>query len=331
MKAKQLSEKVINLIRENFDLFKETSKDIQIKCPYCGGSIKNKRKPTLYISKYPVSGTFVFHCFRASCGVKGTLYQFLADFGLLKYLDPDELVSYITPTKQDSQDVQKLKQEDLTRVVIEDNVLDPIKERYILSRLRLKTLPDFIRRTVITNLGKLLPYSTYELSDKLKRYLVSNFVGFRSYHRYFVICRNIDSRSDFRYFMLRLNNGIDYYCTSPQMNNMVCTKQGCIVLAEGVFSLLAGYFRLVESNFLSKSDQVLLCSTNGAKVVRFKSAYEFCIYNFGTPDWKVVILSDSDIKPEHYVRLFNKRITVCYNKLGNDFADYPCELEIYHI
>ena len=327
----QLSEKVIALVRENFELFKETSKDIQIKCPYCGGSTRHRRKPTLYISKYPVSGTFVFHCFRASCGVKGTLYQFLADFGLLKYLDPHEIASYITPVKSSNQTKQEVKQRDLIRIVREERKLDPVKERYVLSRLRLTRLPDFIKRTIVTNLAEIIPYSTYELSDKLKQYLANNFVGFRSYHRYFVICRNIDARSDFRYFMLRLSNGIDYYCTSPQMNRMLCTHPGYIVLAEGVFSLLSGYFRLVESGLLKLNDQVLLCSTNGAKVSRYKSAYDFCVYNFGIPDWNVIILSDSDIKPEHYTNLFRQRVTVCYNRRGNDFADYPCEVEVYHV
>ena len=326
----QLSEKVIALIRENFDLFKETSKDIQIKCPYCGGSTRHRRKPTLYISKYPIKGTFVFHCFRASCGVKGTLFQFLSDFGLLKYLEPNETTSYILPTTKPVAN-SRSTQHNLDSIVKEESVLDPVKERYILSRLRLTKLPSFVKRTVITDLSQIVLYSVYDISERLKQYLVSNFVGFRSYHKYFVICRNIDAKSDFRYFMLRLSNGIDYYCTSPQMNQLMCTQPGYIVLAEGVFSLLSGYFRLLESKLLNESSQVLLCSTNGAKVTRYKSAYEFCVYTFGIPDWDVIILSDSDVRPEHYIGLFNKKISVCYNRKGNDFADYPCEVEVYHV
>ena len=325
---------VFSLLKEYFGRYKENDKELQVRCFYCGDSRSKPNKMSLYISKKPVEpyNTYMFHCFRASCGMSGTLLELLTDTGLInspkitkdiiKQLTPSSKPiatnksSIITPSVNTYQKLQQIhKHEDIFNY----------KLQYVKGRLKLNIIPDYISKTIITNVQPFLKYSRNEISDQLKQYLITNFVCFRTYKFGKLICRNIDNNSSFRYYNIHLNNIRDYYITSPELNNLSLLSNGTLILAEGIFTLLHGYHYLLQNtNLVQLSNNVLLAATGGGgNSLAFYNLLKFMIFNFGVIDWDILVLSDLEIPLEHYKvlkQLTLKNITVLYNKSG-DFGD----------
>jgi len=338
---------VFDILKEYFGRYKENNKELQVRCFYCGDSRSKPNKMSLYISKEPVEpyNTYMFHCFRASCGMSGTLLELLRDTELINRPEiTKDILKQLTPKFNNDALSKQVSDKPHKSVSLQKKLLSLIKNNeeysykltYVQQRLQRNIIPDYILKTIVTDIRPFLPYARNEIKESLKNYLINNFVCFRTYKLNKLICRNIDHTSNFRYYNIQLNNGIDYYVTSPQLNQLSLIKKGTVILAEGIFTLLHGYDYLTKHKDLINlnSDNIILAATGGGgNATAFYNLFKFLCLNFGVIDWDIVILSDLEVSPEQYSRLRNlsvNKISVLYNAKG-DFGDINIQPSLFTI
>lgn len=322
---------ILNVIKDNVSLYKESATELQIRCPYCGDSKSNKRKCSMNISKYPIEkygNLNVFHCFRAGCGAAGTLYSLINDLGFIDLLSDEQRKFLLSKRKKKFGNIRNNSIK-FSRRIFELNK-DDKKIEYVKSRLGVDEIPEFI-------LSKLVTHVNYNESFNVRRelvdYLNSKFVGFKTYDESKIIFRNIENGNDFRYYTFRLSQSIDYFIASPLYYNINLLKPGLIVMAEGIFSVLRGYLYILNSGIVNTKN-IILGATLGGVTMSYMNLYNFIVHTFGIPDWRVYILSDSEIPLDRY-RVFSKNIfggvKILYNDGKLDFGEDRGNISIFNL
>lgn len=310
--SSKLSE-ALDFIRSRCTIKKETSTDLIVRCIFCGDSTKHRNSAHLYISTRPVNGVFMYHCFRAECGATGTLVD------LLRYLDykidKDLIYEIYQASKSSSDKIGYVRYEDID-VGRQSKFYDTYKYKidYIKDRLCLDDIPQWILNTVVVDFGFL---SGREKPGFISR-LNTSYVGFLFYDKTALCCRCIDSTGP-RYLTIKLKDKIKYYCTSPRLDELNLLENGTIVMAEGVFTLISGYMKILSQ--IDIGSNVLLVAVNGFG--NYARVYQQVISDFLNPEWDVIILSDCDVKPSDYRRILNRiksKVSLIYPNDG-DFAD----------
>jgi len=328
---------ILEIIKDNF-YHRESSNDLQIRCPYCGDSRSNPRTCSLYISKKPVGkyNTYVYHCFRASCKAKGTLYDLLLDLGLLSQLNKEQ-ISFLLTNYNKHKLHGKLNYNDTDNKIIGKNFIlktyssdskNDEKINYIKKRLGIDYIPKFLKKYIVTHVEVKKYSSDFKIKPYILKMINKTFVGFKTYNGSKIIFRNVNadmnSHMKIRYYNLRLKPEVDYFIITPNSNVFNPLKKGKIFLAEGIFSLLHGYFGILRKNIINHNDNLLLGATLGGSVKTFNLLYNYIVYTFGVPDWDVFILSDTDININMY-KSFSKNVignlNILYNHGKNDFGE----------
>ncbi|MEM3859150.1 MAG: hypothetical protein QW478_07045 [Candidatus Micrarchaeaceae archaeon] len=298
----KLDNEIIELLKKNSSSSKETGNELIIRCPYCGDS-SNPNKQHLYVKTVTDELSFPFHCFR--CDTSGNLIKLLKDMNIF---DVRLMSKLINSTHYSNYKFDESKPKSFSY----SSKIDPIKAKYITDRLKLETLPEYISKFIVTD------FSNYDtLSDGMKFILNQNYVGFATFNKKKIICRNTKNDNDYnRYITIRADNELDFFATIPDKINLL--SEGKIVVAEGIFTLLAGYLKL--RNDLKLNNTILVAG--GGK--SYLKAVKFAMYYFGVPDWDIYILADSDVNKSffknQFISLKSRTIKILYND-KNDFCD----------
>jgi len=293
-------------------LVNETNNEYVIRCPYCGDSKKNLQKGHLNISKtIPV-----FRCVR--CEESGSIQKLLFDLNGVKY----RLKTLVKPDR-----LNHLKEIKFTNTKILDKKsfiipeLDlntfKYKHRYLYSRILNKKILDSIKDNMIYDLRlfvELNNISIPEEKNNLFTFLHNNFIGFLSYNHSTVIFRNIDSSSDFRYYIWKLDDFLNDFFLLEKLTEE--KKEVNLVVGEGIFDIINAY--TYEKNvdlFVNASGKLF------ERAIKFVMINK-CITYFN----KIIILGDDDVPLLYFKKLakkiknISKSIELWFNTDGHDFG-----------
>jgi len=307
----------IDDLRENLgDPVKVKAKNIITRCPWCEYK-KVKRHYHLYISlEAPI-----FHCFY-ECGEGGNIRKFLKK---IEGHDVSDRFVDIEKVKENQKRVSltPMKKEELVvKVPTLDEKRFTYKTFYMKKRLKFANIYLKDIKGLVFDINEFITMNEIVISPSLfriKDYLHSNFVGFLTEHSSLLMLRNIDHKSNFPFFKLRIQERpfLDYY--KLRGNNPVSNK---VVLAEGIFDIFSEH--IFDSLNIKDSVRLYACalSSNYDSLIRSLVFYEQVF----RPE--VIVLSDKGV--EKYYKKFKERnnhivesLSVYYNQRGKDFADTP--------
>lgn len=296
----------------------EKGNDIVCWCPHC---INKATKPHLYISKVVP----IFRCFRAGCGYKGTVDKLIKDltgFGQFeKFVDKtlvEENNSFISTQKRQKEEKVKYTLPDVNNDMFQAKVLF-LKDRMKQPGLNVCNIPN-----LILDVKSFFYINNIQINNtKFERffdYLCTNFVGFLTEFHSTLILRNIDTKSDFRYYKIKLfdTNFLDYY-RIPGGD----IRSNKVVVSEGTFDVLAEHYYNTTELLDDCAFYAAAASADYSALLKSFTIYED-LYKMD-----VHVLSDIDVNKSYYDRLKKQdhhiidRLTVYYNKNGKDFGTIP--------
>jgi len=316
----------IDMLKETLgDPIKITNKNIICRCPWCEMGMDEDHYH-LWISKHAP----IFNCFH--CGetspAKGPITKLIA-----KITGQDSFDKYVDKTK-----IEEMRK---TAVSVENKVIEkqplkypefnenifPYKTEYLKNRLKyadieLSTLPG-----VVFDISMFCHINNIVLDSVVSANLThfqNNFVGFITENHTTLILRNIDPKSEFRYYKFKFGESrfLDYYKLSG-----VKPESTHIVLGEGIFDIYSDYI----FNLTGLKDSVAFYASANSN--KYMSVINSILYHEQIFRPNIHILSDKGIELDfykrvaYYLRYCLESMTVYYNKLGKDFNDTPCEVE----
>lgn len=306
---------------------KVTSTNIICPCPWCEYG-KRGDHYHLYISlKDPI-----FNCFHAGCNTSGFISKLI---NKIEGTDSSVVDKYI-----DLKSLKKSKPKAITskKSSIQIPELDvdqfPYKKLYMSKRFKFSRNIDMRNVTgLIFDFFKFMEINKLSIPEtdknyKLQFYIQTNFVGFVTNNRSYIIFRNIDDNSEFRYWKFTINEKtkfLDYY--RIQGNN----SGKYIVLAEGIFDIYSQYL----FDFLEKKSDIIMYACSASS--NYENLIKSIVFNEQIFRLNLLILSDDNIPLKYYEQLkkYNKHIiesmSIYYNKTGKDFNDLPVILNEFKI
>ena len=136
-------DEIINFLLDQPMARKSVSgKELTMRCPFCGDSVKSKMSTNFYINIDQDSDTFLcYKCFRSSCNVSGIVDQyFLERLGFSKYECIRDLNSYMIQKNRSSKNIKRYKnkiRKELYNVINTKNEISDRKLDYINNRMGL--------------------------------------------------------------------------------------------------------------------------------------------------------------------------------------------------
>jgi len=317
----------IDYLKRHLGSVKITTKNIVVPCIYCEYPLKKDH----YHLHIGLDQPF-FHCFHGGCDESGTLKKLISK--IHGYDISNKFVD-----KKHFENLQQKKLEQLDKIY-KDFILPPLDEhRFPLKRMSMKKRLKFLDLPLeridglIFDIDAFLSINKIWVTDKLAKllpFLQKNFVCFLMHNGGYLMFRNIDKNSQFRYYKYELQDTpfLDYYMLKGQN-----PKSNKIVLAEGIYDILTErYF-----DHLNIVNNVkLYASVGSASYVNLMKSIIFHEKIF-TPTW--VFLSDNGIHLNYYRKIKRNNpylflrgdSLVYYNKNGKDFNDTPVIAEKFII
>lgn len=311
--------------------FTTDGRELRMRCPYCGDSVKHANSTHLYIKIYRESTNepFPFYCQR--CQIKGLVNDDF--FKRLNINDVDLKLKLIKINHLASKTIKKYKKVEKRNLVIPNNYIDDRQNRtklnYINTRLGInlsyKDLKDY---KIVLNLYDLLdtnnvqnltcPVEKADVYDK-------NFVGFVSYDNNYLIQRNLSRQvlPDVRYNNYNIFNNHDnakkFYVIPTTVDTM--SDKFKLVLAEGSFDILGVFHNVYDGKC---PPNTIFASING---VGYLQVVTQMLKITTILDYELEIYSDNDQTLEMFKSLKRdlkelapKRIKVFYNTIEKDYG-----------
>jgi hypothetical protein len=310
------SNNFLNYLEDRLGHVKTTSKNYIVPCPWCEVN-KKQDHYHLYIS----IDTPIFHCFHAGCEQKGTLKKLLQKIEGYditdKFVDKEKIKKFAT------QKINLIKQESKIQIPTLNTDNFKLKETYLKGRLKYTRIPTESIKGLVFDINQFIEMNQIPVDPTLFRirdYLQSNFVGFLTENKSTLICRNINSQDEFRYYKLKVAQTYfpDYYKLKGDNKN-----SNTVVVAEGIFDIFTEYLFDSTNNKQNCSLYATALSANYAQLLKSIA------FNEGIYRMNVVVLSDRGIERDTYKKLKNynihiiDKLTVYYNENGKDFNVTP--------
>lgn len=301
---------------------KISSKNIVCRCPYCEYK-QNKKHYHLYISlEAPM-----WHCFHNDCQKSGSIRKLCEKLEGIdsseKFIDKEKIKEI---QKHDIKiSVPKDRKEIYLPEINEDQF--KLKSLYLKGRLKysVQNLKDV--KGLIFDSDKFINQNNIFLDENLKRirsYLQSNFVGFLTEGESVVVFRNIDEKSEFKFFKLFIEptRFLDYY--KLHGGNYYSNH---VVIAEGIFDI---YNEHIFDYTSLKKDVKLYAA---ALSTSYDSLIKSLVFNEKIYKIDVSVLSDRGIDLSYYkkIKKWNSHIInkmdIYYNRNAKDFGETPISVE----
>jgi hypothetical protein len=319
---------LFEVLKERLDFCKKTtnSREIIIRCPYCGDS-SEKHHGHFYIKN---EEPFPAMCHR--CGYR-TGYL---SINLIKDLDiiSPTLIQLSSTLKKNLKFISNTISEaptgfakyTLNYKAQEETDLTAYKLDYIQKRLGIdltfesalsefKLILDFASVFEENSLEKF--YTMDNKLEKLLNELHDHCVGFLTFDHSHIIFRNLRADAPFRYYaynLFNLSKELANFYVIPNSIDLLADTE--IYLAEGPFDILGIYFHLLKRN----KGNAILATANG-KYYR-RTILHF--YRLGFLDSPINIYSDADVDISYFKKLkreiFFPNLNVYYNNIGKDYG-----------
>lgn len=321
-----------------------SGKELSMRCPFCGDSVKSSTSTNFSINIDPESNRFLnYQCFRSSCLTKGVVDQdFLDRLGFVKYDCIRELNNFLRVRNKQSGNKKyrgRIRKE-LSNVLNTSSKISNKKLEYINNRLGLDlSFKDLYDLKINLSLSDLLRINEVSIPKGKEFYYdaLSNYgVSFISAYNDYVIIRDISKSGKLhkRYTNINIFDNYDNvtkaYCI-PTKLNLLSTEPTVINITEGAFDILGVYYHLdIDRNY----ENQLFLAASGAGIVNVIYHY---IKQYGLINIKINIFSDSDVSVDKYKKLkkikellFNFDVTIYYNTIKKDFGVKKDEINLIH-
>jgi len=309
----------LEYLEENLGKPKVNVKNIICKCPWCDVG-RTTSKDHLWISvEAPI-----FNCFRAGCKQSGVVSKLLSKIegrdSSGKYVDQSMIRSFAKKQLKLKKSIFRPRRfilPDLQENIFQAKALYT-RQRFKFAKPHLKTI-----KGLIFDINRFFEMNGIELSEKeegMKQYFHTNFVGFISEYHTNLVLRNVDKKSGFRYYRMKIQQYplTDYY--KIDTGNHLSTH---VVLAEGIYDISTEH--IFDSLGLKHEVRLYAATISSSYLSLLKSiAFHEQIFR-----QDVHILSDDDVDLSYYRKLkyYNKHLintlTVYYNRSGKDFNVTP--------
>lgn len=321
------NEEFLKYLEINLGPIKMNPKNIIVPCPWCDVGTGTS-KSHLWISMHDP----IFHCFRGGCNQSGLIRKLTE-----KIEGNDTSAAYVNQERVKHFKVEKVKFEknvykpkNITIPTLNEDMFK-LKSLYINQRLKFNNIPLSTIPGLIFDVNELIRINNIQLPEKVIRfqdYLHTNFVGFLTENNSCVSLRNIDSKSEFRYYKLDLQPSqlLDYYKLFGYKRD-----SNHIVMAEGIFDIYTEHIYNVLGLKNKARAYIAALSTS------YAAAIKSVIFNEQIFRPIIHILSDKEIPIKYYEKImkYNKHLIesmhVYYNKTGKDFNDTPINISCTNI
>lgn len=298
------------------------SKEIVVRCTFCGDSVHDPYKGHMYIQNYP---PYKFHCFK--CETSGVVNpNFLRRLDISDYL----LTSHIK--KENSKFMKKMnykygndlqflmnkkkivfpqpKQEDLFKKEYMEDRLGILLNEEDTSKYKLiYSIHDFIKENKFTN---------FKLTNQTN-FLDKNSLGFLSYDKSNIVFRNIQNTEN------RYTN----FCMFPELEgkktymikNSIDTSRRVynLILTEGIMDIVGVY-----NHLYNKEDEGNIFIANCGK--SYKISIDL-MKKLSILNANINIYSDQDVNSNFYRNLMSidpyfrlNGMNIYYNNIEKDFG-----------
>lgn len=300
---------------------KETSKNLIIKCPYCGDkkSRSGHQHAHCYVSVNENNPTY--HCFY--CDTAGPITKLLYDITGKSSSDIIQVANNFgyKATRAIKPEAIKTKKYQLPESLSIDKF--GLKAKYMIKRtfgkIDIETIPNLIFDVdEFFKINGIKPNIDLGLSKWETELLHHNYVVFLSKHHTMLYCRNInkETKIPFRKIPLQKSNfeHLDYY--EIDLNH---PNSDTLILSEGNFDILGCYaYNSLKLN--SKANVYASGCTFSYGELLKSVCFDRSVYRAN-----VYVLSDNDKKEYHYRNFIKnavtaKSINIVYNRFGKDFG-----------
>lgn len=333
-----------------------SSKEIESVCPFCLGSPSNPRKRQFYINT--IEPPYLYHCFR--CGESGTLAKLIINFFDTQQVDKSALLSIIGKQKSNSLQITSNNFIDLA-------TLNRLIE--VLGNRRLKTVEDLLSNDVFcTQCRNYIIKRTFSLEEirqlaDVYNNAVSNLfssflccrhlsyilqedcsgnIGILTKNKTLLQLRNY-LNTEYKYklvkvvYMVHDNRAFKVMKDFPLfvLTTKEKNKPVALLIAEGIFSLYGGFFKLFKSMRLAKYSTIYGTCSLGKEL--FTQNFEWLtkfVFIYDTIDNRtdVYVLCDSDVPIDFFrskkmnfalANMLLRKATFLYPpKKHKDFGEY---------
>lgn len=316
---------LIQDILENVKPSYYKNKELNVRCAFCGDSIKNASSAHLSIRIDPNDDQpLVFRCLRCeSTGIFNG--NTLTMIGMYSGTDSTNLERYnrLACKKHGLFVTKKGLNLKLPELEINDNVL--LKHKYIEDRLGTKIdIEELHQNKVVYDFLGLLKRNhlkkVYGSPDHIKA-LQHDHVGFLSAKNDFINFRDISGNHK-RYYIYKILRSLDStgkFYIIPNKINPFDEGIKTINLAEGVFDILGIYYNLLNKY----NHNTLYASINGSG---YLNVIKYILEQGLLCDVNINIFSDADRAPDYYKNMvktlmpFVNDIRLFYNEIGKDYG-----------
>lgn len=325
MNSREFKLELIQEIMENIKPSYYKNKELNVRCVFCGDSIKNANSAHLSIRIDPDDDQpIVFRCLRCnSTGIfNGTTMTMI---GLYSNTNSTNLERYnrLSCKKHGLSISKKGLNLKIPKLKINDNVL--LKHKYIEDRLGIKIdIEELHNNKIIYNFVDLLKYNNiqkiYGTEQHIKD-LQYDHVGFLSARNDFINFRDITGKHK-RYYIYKIMRSMDTtgkFYIMPNKIDPFNDDIKTINIAEGVFDILGIYY-----NILNKYKyNTVYAAINGSG---YLNVIKYILEQGLLCDVNINIFSDNDRPPDYYKNMvktltpFVNDIRLFYNSIGKDYG-----------
>lgn len=325
MNSREFKLELIQEIMENIKPSYYKNKELNVRCVFCGDSIKNANSAHLSIRIDPDDDQpIVFRCLRCnSTGIfNGTTMTMI---GLYSNTNSTNLERYnrLSCKKHGLSISKKGLNLKIPKLKINDNVL--LKHKYIEDRLGIKIdIEELHNNKIIYNFVDLLKYNNiqkiYGTEQHIKD-LQYDHVGFLSARNDFINFRDITGKHK-RYYIYKIMRSMDTtgkFYIMPNNIDPFNDDIKTINIAEGVFDILGIYY-----NILNKYKyNTVYAAINGSG---YLNVIKYILEQGLLCDVNINIFSDNDRPPDYYKNMvktltpFVNDIRLFYNSIGKDYG-----------
>lgn len=299
-------------------------KEIRVRCPYCGDSIKNKNHAHLYIE---LAAPFFFYCQR--CQMTGVLNtEVLSDLGLYS---SDISVGIKKLNKHFKGKFKPKKQWNFKsniKLPSNDRDTDLFKYDYFNQRFGLsldrKEIDDTYKVVTDFSAFKKVNYLNFDdFKNQIYNNLDNDYIGYLSTDGSHIVSRDVKGIHAKRYHNFKIDDndpfGKKFYTIKTKVDLMSETLN--LVITEGIFDIV-GVFNHIYNGNKNNTNTVFAaaCGKGFSQVVEH-------FMNLGFLDINIDIYSDRDLHISFFKKLKNnnlymrdKKITVHYNTLDKDYG-----------
>ena len=313
------------LLHSNKVVYWNTGKtELNIRCPYCRDSTKDKTHAHLYIS---VKEPYAFYCQR--CETSGVLSgNFLNDIEIenseLSITIESNLKKFMKNTNKTNKNIEiyeNLKNLKFPKYEFEGSFKS--KHSYLNNRLGMEfSKSDLLSFKVINSLEDLIGLNSLDhLLDNNKFYGIMknvdrNAIGFMSSDNNYVTFRFINNTNKLRYLHLSLNYpydlGYKFYSIKKQVSLLLPTLK--VKLTEGPMDLISIYKNFYEPN----TTDTLFIAVNGKGF----NLIPKLLNRMGFLNLDLQVYSDKDVQKFFYLNRIDlyrlEKFLVTYNKYDGE-------------